>query len=137
MSSSFEINGERVHEVYDEKLGFSRLYTDTNDFLVLIAPGYGAGWSTWNVDDSEKLLMDSRIVRFYHDTYLKNNTNKVEPFQEFLDSLGIHNVYITTLTPLKRYLQIEKIPSGTRFQVHEYDGSESIVYFREESWMTA
>ena len=136
--SFFQINGQRVHEVYDEKLGFSRLYTDADDLLVLIAPNYGAGWSTWTGgDDSEKLLTDSRIIRFYHDTYLKTKTREVGPFQEFLESLGIHNVYITTLRPLKDYLEIERIPKGTRFRVDEYDGSESIVYFQEENWVTA
>jgi hypothetical protein len=139
MTSFCEINGQRVREVYDEKLGFSRLYTDTDDeLLVLIAPNFGAGWSTWNGgDDSEKLLADSRIIRFYHDTYLKTKTREVGPFQEFLESLGIYNVYITTLRPLKDYLKIHQIPKGSRFRVDEYDGSETIVYFQEESWATA
>jgi hypothetical protein len=144
MTSFFEINGQRVHEVYDKNLGFSRLYTDdTDQLLVLIAPNFGAGWSTWNGDDenSKKLLMDSRIIRFYHDTYLKNKPHEVglhiyrltwTPFQEFLESLNIHNVYISTLS-----LEIHKIPKGTRFQVHEYDGSEKIVYLQEEKWTIA
>ena len=139
MTSFCEINGQRVREVYDEELGFSRLYTDVDEqLLVLIAPNFGAGWSTWNGgDDSEKLLSDSRIIRFYHDTYLKTKTREVGPFQEFLESLGIYNVYITTLRPLKDYLKIHQIPKGSRFRVNEYDGSETIVYFQEEKWATA
>jgi hypothetical protein len=34
-------------------------------------------------------------------------------------------------------LMIRDIPEGTRYRIHEYDGSERIITFDEQDWLTA
>ena len=45
-----------------ENIEFS--YTKKGEIKVLVSPGYGAGWSTWN-SDSINLAVDKRIVDFF------------------------------------------------------------------------
>ena len=52
---------------------------------VLISPGYGAGWSTWNHDvDPKVMMMDARIIKAWQAGRLKE-----ENVFEVLKELGI------------------------------------------------
>ena len=33
-------------------------------YAVLVSPGYGAGWSTWNDDKLQSIAYDKRIVKY-------------------------------------------------------------------------
>ena len=138
-----------VHEEYNETLGFSRLYTDKGELLVLISSGFGSSWSAdcyAKKDLTRHLLMDARIVRFFYDTYIKPLVGKQRPchgcglvcscrvdeapMQQFLEELGFPDVYLGCL----KNLTIETVPPNTKFRVTEYDGSESLIFYSEASW---
>jgi hypothetical protein len=121
---------ENLHEVYDEKLGFSRLYTNDDKLVVLVSDDYGTGWCTENPKYGKQLLMDARIIRFYWDTYLKNEAKDVDitPLQDFLASLGIQGVCVDKNNlPL-----IDFVFKGCRFRVNGCDGKETIIRFTEK-----
>jgi hypothetical protein len=128
--SSFNLGSVCVSEVYDNELGFSRLYTDNDMLVVLIADDYGTGWCTENTKYGKQLLMDSRIIRFYWDTYLKDEgipatDADTTPLKEFLASLGIQGVCVDEHNlPL-----IDFVSKGSRFRVKGYGGKESIIRF--------
>jgi hypothetical protein len=88
---------------------------------VLISPGFGAGWSTWNYDKeiANKLLFHPRIVEM-----VEQGRNE-ELTEEWLkENCDIDTKYICVLGA--DGLKIEWLPLGTSFIVEEYDGSESI-----------
>lgn len=95
------------------------LYQDDKGAVaVLYAPGYGAGWSTWN---DERIAYDHRIVEmFINEPELFRTREKVEAF---LEELGYHDSYGGAGPKLR----ITWIPPGEPFYIKEYDGSESIV----------
>ena len=92
---------------------------------VLISPGYGAGWSTWN-NHIPQILWDPTLVQMVEEgcrpqilyQYVHVNYPEVHAF-------GIED------------LKVVWIPEGTRFRVTEYDGHESIVLYDEEDWHVA
>ena len=101
---------------------------------VLYSPGFGAGWSTWNMypegQDSplSELLFDPVIVDFV----LNKSENWVEGVLAYC-SIAYPDAYTGGVPGLK----VEWIASGTQFFIGEYDGSESIVVNVETDWITA
>jgi hypothetical protein len=89
---------------------------------VVISPGYGAGWSTWESDNEtkESLLFDSVIVDYIS--------------QEDWDSLDkyVDESYPNVYTGGMNTLKVVWLDIGTQFRVHEYDGYESIVLLDQE-----
>jgi hypothetical protein len=83
---------------------------------VLISPGYGAGWSTWNrCDYRDLLLFDRRFVEA-----AEAGVEDIAPVAKELT--GDEYVYCGGW----RKVRIEWLPVGSRFCVEEYDGSESL-----------
>jgi hypothetical protein len=91
---------------------------------VLYSPGFGAGWSTWNQEYPE-IMFDPNIVKFVE----KEEWDKCKAYVE----LKYPDIYAGGLQDL----QVEWIPEGTLFRVHEYDGSESIEIKEELNWLIA
>jgi len=106
-------------------MNVEKYYNENGELGVLISPGFGAGWSTW---DCEEIAYDKRIV----EKWLNERPSKDE-MSEFLKSLGYEGVYMGGYNSLT----IEYIPKGTVFCIHEYDGSESIQTPRTMCMMTA
>ena len=95
---------------------------------VLYAPGFGAGWSTWNGDKyREFLLYDEKLVEFVE----TEQKYKIEQYVETV--YPDENICLLGWTDLK----VEWVSSGTQFRITEYDGSESIVYSRDDYWNVA
>lgn len=90
---------------------------------VLVSPGYGAGWSTWNTDTPE-CLYDPIVVAWVEEG---------KPGPAPLDQYNNKYFYAGGVTDLIIYW----LPLGTQFRVSEYDGSEHIVLASEEEWHTA
>ena len=87
---------------------------------VLYSPGFGAGWYSWNTEHPE-ILFHPKIVEMVE----QNKTKELD--DEWLkENLGIE-VY----TGGARNLKIQWLPEGTHFDIHEYDGSESIQTFED------
>lgn len=93
---------------------------------VLVSPGFGAGWSTWNSEHRDLLLFDPEIVQAVLDgdkkraaTLAKEKTNG--------------DVY----TGGADDLEVQWVPQGAVFEIHEYDGSESLQMRDREGWVVA
>lgn len=91
---------------------------------VLISPGYGAGWSTWNYID---LAFDPDIINMFE---IKVDEKFME---EYIVSLGYERPYMGGYCNC----EIIDIPKGTKFRIVEYDGYESIEYYDDKKWLIA
>lgn len=90
-----------------------KYYNENGELGVLISGGFGAGWSTWN---DKELAYDKRIIeKWLEDVSSAEMCNYVE-------SLGYARPYMGGY----KQLDLEFIPRGTVFRIHEYDGHESI-----------
>ena len=83
---------------------------------VLISPGFGAGWSTWN---QRELAIDARIIKKFEEG------TTWEELCDFCQKLGYDEPYMGGFDTLT----IVEVPPGIIFRVTEYDGSEGIEYF--------
>ena len=92
---------------------------------VLVSPGYGAGWSSWNTKHPE-CLFDPVVV-----AWVENGKQGSCPDMEELH--GWDDFYDGGSAGLR----IEWIPVGTLFRIEEYDGYEQIVLNEHEEWHTA
>jgi hypothetical protein len=114
---------------------------ENGNVAVLYSPSYGAGWYTWNSSRSEddkdalELIFDPALVElvqkknspdcinetgFIH--LIERRAHEISPMGYFA---GAHT------------LDIEWIPIGTEFRIHEYDGYESIDYKEKIDWIKA
>lgn len=91
---------------------------------VLVSPGFGAGWSTWN--DREELLYHPEIVR------LVEENRQGEITEEFVQKLLNTKDYICVFGAAD--LQVVWLDEGTRFRVDEYDGAECIEIEENIDW---
>lgn len=96
---------------------------------VLISNGYGAGWSTWNTEHPE-CLFDPEIVEA---VLAKKSTDDIVALAEAKWNAGEGYFYAGGA----RNLTVEWLPIGTRFQIEEYDGFESLIVADEQVWMVA
>jgi hypothetical protein len=102
-----------------------KYYNDKGEVGVLVSPGYGAGWYSWNPDQPE-LLFDKDIVQ----AVLDGDKDKVEAVAEekYGDSIyigGASNLIVVWLKP------------GTLFRIDEYDGAESLITYSNDVWHKA
>ena len=91
---------------------------------VLISPGYGAGWSTW---EGNELAFDKRIIDAFEKGITENE------MEELCVKLGYKRPYMGGFDDL----EVVEVPKGTIFRIHEYDGYESIETLNMDEWITA
>jgi hypothetical protein len=91
---------------------------------VLYSPGYGSGWYTWNQEFPE-LIFSPAVVKLVE----QEKFDELETYME----LKYPEVFKGGMMDL----EIEWIPVGTEFRIHEYDGAESIEIKDELNWLTA
>lgn len=90
---------------------------------VLISPGYGAGWSTWN---SPEMAVDERLIEAFE------NGISEEGMKQLCEELGYES-YMGGFEDL----EIVEVPSGSLFKIRVYDGYESIEVFDDSDWLRA
>ena len=90
---------------------------------VLVSPHFGAGFYTWGYP--EEAIFDPTLIELVEN----------EKWQEAIDYCESKwtNGYSGGIQDLK----IAWVPEGTKFEITEYDGSESIKFFDEVNWITA
>ena len=94
---------------------------------VLISPGYGSGWYTWNESHPELLFLP-RVVEM-----VLNQASHYD-IAEYVESIyGEDEIYTGGASDLK----VIWVPQGTEFRIEEYDGSESLKLKDDEDWITA
>lgn len=95
---------------------------------VLISPGYGAGWYTWNQgrEGCENILYCPELVT----AILAGSTGlEVMNLAESLFPEAYHNGVGD--------LKVKWIPVGAKFRITEYDGFETLEIADEVEWMVA
>lgn len=92
---------------------------------VLVSPGFGAGWSTWNREHAAALCMDADIVQ----PVLDGDTKKAASvaLSKFPD------IYTGGASDLV----VEWVPKGSAFEINEYDGSESLHVIGDRDYLVA
>lgn len=93
---------------------------------VLISPGYGAGWSTWN---DSRMAIDKDLIELFERGCTESE----------LAGLCIKKGY-TDFPPYMggfENLEVTEVPQGCHFRVNEYDGSEYIDIYEEGDWFYA
>ena len=94
---------------------------------VLVSPGFGAGWYTWNQQHPELLFLP-RVVEM-----VLNGTSYSE-IEAYVQSIyGEDELYVGGAVDLV----VQWIPQGSQFRIEEYDGSESLILASQEKWFTA
>ncbi len=90
---------------------------------VLVSPGNSAGWSTWNSDLGEEALFCPDMVN----AILSGESPMAAAERHFPDAYkgGVDD------------LQVEWVPVGSRFEISEYDGSESLRIFGDSDGFEA
>ena len=87
---------------------------------VIISPGYGSGWSTWN--DPEDAY-NPTIIQMIKD-------GRLDEAMQYAESLGKYASGLEDAIILN-------VPKGTHHRITEYDGHESIEYRDEIDWEIA
>lgn len=98
---------------------------------VLYSPGFGAGWYTWNTEHGSKLVFHPALVEA-----VERGEHKTMTTEQAKELLGVgpgEHLYCGGLSDL----EIEWLPQGDAFEIHEYDGSESVVSRGSVDWMIA
>lgn len=92
---------------------------------VLVSPGFGAGWFSWH--GIEALLFDPAVVE------LVESGAEASVIEQYCEDRYGSDPYFGGAEDLV----VQWVPVGARFRVHEYDGSESLVFESEERWVVA
>lgn len=115
-------------------------YIKDGKVAILVSPGFGAGWSTW---EGKELAYDKRVVEFWleHkddkefmkdlDSY-NDNANKKAAKKQFKE-WGYEDVFFGGF----KDIVLKWLPIGTSFYISEYDGSESLETISNINWTTA
>ena len=109
---------------------------------VLVSPGHGAGWSTWNKSNRFKLLdiqlvFDPVIVGLVETKHLFDGPD------EFVAAVNDHvrdkydDEDSTAYLGGAENLTVRWVPEGRKFRIHEYDGYETVVLDDEDDWFVA
>ena len=100
-----------------------------DDIALLLSPGYGAGWSTWNYPE---LAYDKRVIEFWME-HRNENPNEIKGAKELFKSWGYEDIYWGGF----RDIELTWIRKGRVFRIVEYDGSEHIEMFNDAGWLIA
>jgi hypothetical protein len=91
---------------------------------VLVSHGYGAGWYSW--EGQEDMLFDPVIARAVLDNIPMDKLRAIATER-------YPNNYLGGLEELT----VHWVPVGSQFQIHEYDGAESLRLASKQKWLVA
>jgi len=90
---------------------------------VLVSPGFGAGFSSWGYPD--EAIFDPNLIDLVENGKIQEAVDYCETKWEDGYSGGVQDLVVVWVT------------EGTKFQIVEYDGSESIEFLEDINWITA
>ena len=90
---------------------------------VLVSPGFGAGFYTWGYP--MEAIFDPTLIELVENEKVQEAVDYCEAKWEGEYSGGVQD------------LRVFWVPEGTKFQITEYDGSESIEFLEDINWITA
>jgi hypothetical protein len=100
-----------------------RYYNDKGQVGVLVSPGFGAGWSTWEngVD-----VFDYEMIEAVLTKQRKGESEKIARSK-------YPNAYLGGVADLT----VKFVNSGTKFHIREYDGYETLETIDDIDWLEA
>jgi len=90
---------------------------------VLVSPGFGAGFLTWGAP--EEAIFNPTLIGLVENEKWQEAIDFVEKNWDSIYTGGVED------------LEVVWISEGTKFQITEYDGSESIELLEDVNWITA
>ena len=90
---------------------------------VLVSPGFGAGFSTWGYPT--EAIFDPTLIELVENEKVQEAVDYCEAKWEDDYSGGVQD------------LRVFWVPEGTKFQITEYDGSESLDIRDSVDWNVA
>ena len=99
-----------------------KMFKKDGKTAVLVSPGFGAGFSTWN---SPEMAVDFDLV----EAFLSGDETRF--------AYILNEKYEDAYTGGVDDLEVQWITEGTQFMIEEYDGNESIVLLSELNTFTA
>lgn len=91
---------------------------------VIISPGFGAGWYSWNSGCGPAFCMDDRLVKLVLE-------GKHRQAKELAEQLW-PNCYTGS-----DQLEVAWVPQGEQFEICEYDGNESLNIISQNNYLVA
>lgn len=91
---------------------------------VLVSPGFGAGWSTWNGYDEDAIFNKRLALAVLGESGESKEFAAQEEFPDFYHG-GVED------------LIVEWVSEGEQFYIDEYDGSESLIYAGDQKYFSA
>ena len=114
---------------------------DGTKIAILVSPGFGAGWSTWN---DRNLAYDRRVIKWWltykdHDAYMKElDKFKDNPVKEATEQLfrswGYDHVYFGGVNDISHLTWVD---CERPFRITEYDGAESVEFLDTHDYIIA
>lgn len=93
---------------------------------ILYAPGFGAGWFSWNTEHPE-ILFHPKLVEL-----VEAGRNA-----EITNAWLVENLGLDFYTGGAEDLRIRWLPQGTVFEIKEYDGNESVYEYDHDDFLVA
>ena len=111
---------EFVSEIRNDKVNRDDRVINDGKVAVIVSPGHGAGFSTWNPLFAEQLMFDREVIEWIKNgkdmnAILDIQLDLEKKYGEYICILGLENA------------EIVELPIGTKFFIHEYDGHESVI----------
>jgi len=100
-----------------------KMFKKDGKTAVLVSPGYGAGFSTWN---KPEMAVDFDLV----EAFLSGDMNRFEYI--VVEKYG-ENMYLGGM----ENLMVVWVDEGNKFRVDEYDGNERVEILEGADWFTA
>ena len=100
-----------------------KMFKKDGKVAVLVSPGFGAGFSTWNTPE---MAVDFDLV----EAFLKEDIARFE--YAVVEKYG-ENVYLGGMESL----MVQWVDEGVKFRINEYDGSERVEVLDEQEWFMA
>ena len=100
-----------------------KMFKKDGKTAVLVSPGFGAGFSTWN---KPEMAVDFDLV----EAFLSGDMNRFEYI--VVEKYG-ENMYLGGM----ENLMVVWVDEGKKFRVDEYDGNERVEILEGADWFTA
>jgi len=100
-----------------------KMFKKDGKTAVLVSPGFGAGFSTWN---KPEMAVDFDLV----EAFLSGDMNRFEYI--VVEKYG-ENMYLGGM----KDLMVVWVDEGKKFRIDEYDGNERVEILEDADWFTA
>lgn len=102
-------------------------YMKDGKVAVLVSPGFGGGWSTWAYGYKEEFALHRSLVEFF----LGDSLDSLESIVEKISGISADSDEFPLWDSAAEQVRVQWLDPGIRFEIREYDGSESIYTLEE------